>query len=85
MIQYQLPTGKTIYISFEEFIDMTDQKEQEYIANDIGYHVHDPFYMSSIHEREKKDKVIIDFINIEVIELDGLIEPLDLDDDELTE
>lgn len=84
MIPYQLPTGKTIYLSFEEFIDMTDQKEQEYIANDIGYHVHDPFYMSAIHHKDKKDKIIPEFINIQVIDLDEVVEPLDLDD-EITE
>lgn len=43
MVKYQLKTGKTIFITVDQWLDMTDEKEQEYMAKDAGYEINDPF------------------------------------------
>lgn len=60
MVAYQLPTGKTIFIKSEDLLFMTDLKEQEYIANDIGCYINNPFYHSTISE-----DIIIEELTIE--------------------
>lgn len=45
---YQLPSGKTIRITEEQFFKMTDEEIHELNADDIGYPVEDPFYDSSL-------------------------------------
>jgi hypothetical protein len=78
MIPYQSPTGKTIYITTEEFLNMTDEKEQEYIANDSGYEVSNPFYHSSIDSGI--EEVISDYLIIETIDLED-IEDININED----
>lgn len=43
MIPIQLPTGKTIFLTFEEWLNMTDEALQNIIADDIGMNIDDPF------------------------------------------
>jgi hypothetical protein len=46
---YQLPTGKVIEISTEQYLDMTDGDLEYFIAHNIGEHVENPFFASTIH------------------------------------
>lgn len=43
MVKYQLSTGKTVLLTMEQFLEMTDEKEQELIAADSGVEINDPF------------------------------------------
>lgn len=53
-MKYQLQTGKTINISLEQFLTMTDLDLEALIAADSGSYVDDPF--SDLDATEHKDK-----------------------------
>jgi hypothetical protein len=63
---YQLPNGKTINISFEDFLELTDENIQYLVSINYGEVVLSPFYKSSLTERKQnkplKDDDSIDFI-----------------------
>jgi hypothetical protein len=69
MMKYQLSTGKTILISFDDWLNMTDEKEQEYLSKDAGFFVEDPFKDPNYKEFEPK--------KYNIPEVDDYIEPLD--------
>jgi hypothetical protein len=58
---YQLPNGKVISISIEEYLELTDLDEQYLMSLDFGEHVIDPFYASAV---EKKGAKVYDFDHI---------------------
>lgn len=86
MISYQLSTGKTIYLTFEQWSNLTDEKISDYIAKDAGFEADDPFYDLSYTERRSKEINPQDLPPIEGIEpLDAeIIEQVkkEIDDDE---
>lgn len=56
-MKYQLPTGKTINISFEQYLSLDDEKIQELIASDMGIFVEDPFVsLGAENERDDQPK-----------------------------
>lgn len=71
MVRYELGNGKTIFISMEDYLDMTDEKLQEYIAKDSGYMVEDPFNEPNFKDFSLK--------NYEVLNVDVIVDPLDED------
>jgi hypothetical protein len=48
---YSLPNGRTIEISLEEYLNLTDQDIQDIIASNSGYNVSSPFFNSSISQK----------------------------------
>lgn len=42
-MRYELPNGKTITLSFEQWDALTDEKVQEMMADDLGFFIGDPF------------------------------------------
>lgn len=71
MIPYQLNTGKTIFLTFEQWDNLTDEKLQEYISRDSGYFIEDPFKETDFKEFEPKKYAIPN--------VDDYVEPLDED------
>lgn len=65
MIPYQLATGKTIYISFDQWMDLDDDKIQEYIAKNAGVEIFDPFVDFYIPENRN---IVSSPLNIEDVE-----------------
>lgn len=58
---YQLPNGKVIHISLEEYLDLTDNDIQFLVSIDAGGYAPSPFYGSSIKNsryiiKEEEDK-----------------------------
>lgn len=54
---YQLPNGKCVEISIEQYLKMTDDELNMYVAYNVGEEVNDPFAFSvlkhgPIHEKE---------------------------------
>jgi hypothetical protein len=54
-MRYELPNGKTITLSFEQWDNLTDEKVQEMMADDLGFFVSDPFTnLDYSYDREGK-------------------------------
>lgn len=55
---YQLPTGKIIYLSIEEYLDLTDQDIQYLISINAGHYspVRNPFMGSAIEQQSETNK-----------------------------
>jgi hypothetical protein len=49
-----LPNGKTIEMSFEQYISMTDEDFQYLVASGYGEEINDPFHNSFIRNGEIK-------------------------------
>jgi hypothetical protein len=56
---YQLPNGKVIHLSIEEYLDITDEDIQYLISIDYGEYVRDPFTGSAVDKKTKEE--ILDF------------------------
>lgn len=70
MIPIQLETGKTVFKTFEEWIDMTPEKYQDMIANDEGIELNNPF--DGVLDRIKENRNswdIPDLPNIDEVEV----------------
>lgn len=65
-MQYQLPTGKVIFITIEQYLSMTDNDIQYLISTNAGETIHNPFNKSALDENtsEKQEK-LYDFSFIE--------------------
>lgn len=55
---YQLPNGKVISITIEQYLELTDLDVQYLMSIDFGDHLVDPFFASAV---ETKDKRVYDF------------------------
>jgi hypothetical protein len=53
---YQLPNGKTIYLTVDEFLDLTDQDVQMLMSVNAGEAINSPFYGSAIKGGAKRKK-----------------------------
>ena len=54
-MQYQLPNGKVMYISIEQYLEMTDQDIQFLMSIDHGVHIVDPFTGSAVENTYQKE------------------------------
>ncbi len=71
VMQYQLPNGKVVYLSIEEYLNLTDQDVQYLMAMNSGEYVNNPFQGSIINKGVPKTPISDD----DIIK--------DIDDDEL--
>lgn len=51
---YQLPNGKTIQLSIDQYLSMTDEDIQYLISVDYGDTIISPFYGSAIKGKKRK-------------------------------
>ena len=72
---YQLPNGKVVHLSIEEFLDLTDLDIQFLMSIDYGEHVIDPFTGSAVEKNTREKYIDIEFLPIEDYDLDDI--PLD--------
>jgi hypothetical protein len=63
---YQLRNGRTISISIEQFLELTDEDEQYLVSLNYGDVILSPFFRSAIHSKkelpEYENDESIDFI-----------------------
>jgi hypothetical protein len=51
---YQLPNGKVVHLSIEEYLDLTDEDVQYLISLDYGEHIINPFTGSAVDNNTKE-------------------------------
>jgi hypothetical protein len=54
-MQYSLPNGKVIYLSIEQYLEMTDLDIQFLMSIDHGVHIVDPFSGSAVEDSTYKE------------------------------
>ena len=60
-MQYQLPTGRVIYITIEQYLSMTDHDIQYLISTNAGESIHNPFTSSALDENSTQKQKEYDF------------------------
>lgn len=55
-VLYQLPNGKTIYLTIEEFLSLTDQDIQYLVSVDCGEAILNPFRGSATVDKSQPNK-----------------------------
>jgi hypothetical protein len=60
-MQYQLPNGKVINITIEEYLEITDLDIQYLMSLDFGEHIIDPFSGSAVQDLKKEKYYDFDF------------------------
>lgn len=71
---YQLPNGKVINITLEEYLSMSDTDLQDLNGLNVGDHIRNPFTGSSIDTSENPDEYIEEFYEEDY---DSFLENLD--------
>lgn len=56
-MNYQLPNGKVVYLSIDEFLAMTDEDIQYLISIDYGDVITNPFSGSAVDTKEKPSDI----------------------------
>jgi len=59
---YNLPNGKVVYLSIEEYLDLTDLDIQYLMSLDYGEHVVNPFTGSAIDNNTKEKYYDFDYL-----------------------
>jgi hypothetical protein len=71
-MQYQLPNGKVIYLTIEEYLELTDLDIQFLMSIDYGEHIIDPFQGSAVDRNTKDRYYDFDFLPLEEYDLDNI-------------
>ena len=76
---YQLPNGKVIYLSIEQFLELTDDYIQYLMSIDGGEHVINPFTDSAVCHNSKEHYYDFDYLKDDENENDRIsdYEPFD--------
>lgn len=59
---YQLPNGKVVNISLEEFLNLTDEDIQYLMSLDYGEHILNPFSHSAVLDNVKEKYYDFDYL-----------------------
>jgi hypothetical protein len=62
MITYQLSNGKTVYLTIEEYLDLSDLDIQYLISLNIGDTILDPFKGSAVEKNTKEKFYDFDYL-----------------------
>ena len=73
IMQYQLPNGKVVHLSIEEYLDLTDEDVQYLMSIDYGEHIGDPFAGSAVEQNKKEKCIDLDFLSLDDYDLDDVI------------
>jgi hypothetical protein len=70
---YQLPNGKVIHLSIEEYLDLTDEDIQYMMSLDFGEHIHNPFTGSAVDKNIKEKFYDFEFLAEDDEEINNII------------
>ena len=59
---YQLPNGKVVHLSIEEYLDLTNEDVQYLMSIDYGEHITDPFSGSAVEKNTKEKYYDFEFL-----------------------
>lgn len=59
---YQLPNGKVVSMTIEEYLNLTDEDIQYLMSIDYGEYVTDPFKNSAVDSKEQPKVYDFDFL-----------------------
>jgi hypothetical protein len=62
---YQLPNGKVIHLTVEQYLDLTDLDIQHLIALDAGDHMINPFSESAVNINTKEKYYDFDYVSLD--------------------
>lgn len=62
MIQFQLANGKVIYLTIDQYLDLTDEDIQYFMSQDAGEHALNPFTDSAVVENTKEKYYDFDYL-----------------------
>lgn len=62
MPQYQLPNGKTIYLTIDQFLDLTDEDIQYLVSINCGEQYLNPFKDSAVLDQKKEKSYDFDYL-----------------------
>jgi hypothetical protein len=68
---YQLPNGKVITITIEQYLEITDLDIQYLMSIDYGEHIIDPFTGSSVEKNSNKE-YDFDFVNSDEYDINDI-------------
>lgn len=71
-MQYQLPNGKVVYLSIEEYLNLTDQDVQLLMSLNYGDYIHNPFQGSVINKSSQDfNSEYDDISDIDISDIDN--------------
>ena len=59
---YQLPNGKVIYITIEQYLELTDEDINHMMSGNYGEHAPNPFTDSAVVENTKEKYYDFDYL-----------------------
>jgi len=71
-MQYQLPNGKVVYLTVEEYLELTDLDIQFLMSLDYGEHIIDPFLGPAVDRNTREKYYDFDFLPLEDYDLDNI-------------
>jgi hypothetical protein len=69
---YQLPNGKVIHLTIEEYLSLTDEDVQYLMSIDYGEHIRDPFTGSAVEDNTREEFIDTDFLPMEDYDLNDI-------------
>ncbi len=73
VMQYQLPNGKVVHLSIEEYLDLTDEDIQYLMSIDYGEHIRDPFTGSAVENNTREKYYDFEFLPQDDEDLNDII------------
>lgn len=70
---YQLPNGKVVHLSIEEYLDLTDEDIQYLMSLDYGEHIRDPFTGSAVENNTKEKYYDFEFLSQDEEDISDII------------
>jgi len=78
---YQLPNGKVVNLSVDEFLDLTNEDIQYLMSIDYGEHIRDPFKGSAVEDNTKEKIYDFDFLSLDDEDITNIASDVDPFDD----
>lgn len=69
---YQLPNGKVVQLSIEEYLALTDLDIQFLVSIDYGEHIIDPFTGSAVENNKREKYIDTEFLPMEDYDLNDI-------------